>query len=100
MKKYLLLILFLFFSPTLPAQSTTEVLINGKNLWPPQGAHCEKFMRCYDKAKLQDNSVDVFCKMLPAQKDFACDKGIYQISNYLRGLKKETPMECVEVKVQ
>ncbi len=100
-KNILFLFFFLFpfsFSLQLPAE--TQVLINGQNPWPPQGPRCDKFMRCYDKAKNLDTSVDIFSKMLPAQKTFTCEGGIHQISNYLRELKKDPPMECVEVKVQ
>ncbi len=98
MKKIFLFLVILLLSTTLRAEPDTQVLINGKNSWPPQGPRCDKFLRCCEKANQVDSSSNLFCKLQPAQKNFTCESGIHQVLTYLKELKKEAPPECIEVK--
>lgn len=96
----IILLSFLLVSPSLFAQSSTQVLVGGVNLWPPKGPHCDRFVRCCDKAKIIDNDTDLYCKLRAAQNNLNCYSSLDDLSSYMRERGKEPPAECIKVKLQ
>lgn len=99
-KIFLILLALPLLSFSSAAGASTEVLIDGRNPWPPQGPRCQKFVACCNKGKLKDSDVDLFCQLRAAQNNLDCAMAIDDLADYIRQKGKEPPPECIQVKIQ
>ncbi len=71
-----------------------QILVGGKNVWPPQGPQCDKLVRCCDAAGRKDSSANLFCQLLAAKQPFSCQKDMPSVLSYITERKMEIPLEC------
>lgn len=72
-----------------------QVLVEGKNSWPPKGPGCDRYIECCQKAGQEDSAIDLACKMnLGAYPDDNCGELLKKIKQLMTELKKRIPAEC------
>ncbi|GEM_PF-6343789 len=86
-------------SHTEPQKENTQVLVEGENVWPPQGPRCDKFIDCCVAAEKKDPSTQLMCRLIAAKKPLDCAEGIRTIAQYMKEKKMEPPPECIEVRM-
>ena len=71
-----------------------QVLVDGKETWPPKGPGCDKLIKCCDTVGAKHSDVKLFCQLAVADKNGDCVKAQSKVRDYLKDRKIDPPKEC------
>jgi hypothetical protein len=72
----------------------TVVTQGGRNVWPPSGPGCDRYVACCDAASATSSATRLMCQLTAAGSDFTCQTGIETIRQYLRESNTPIPPAC------
>jgi len=71
----------------------SQVLTDGKAVWPPKGPGCDSLVKCCDAASKQSSAVGLSCQLsLAADPD--CNKALESVRKMIGELGQALPPEC------
>jgi hypothetical protein len=71
----------------------SQVLSDGKAVWPPKGPGCENLVKCCDAASKKDSAVGLACQLsLAADPD--CAKALQSVKSMITQMGQALPPEC------
>ena len=72
----------------------TQVDVDGRPAWPPQGAGCERLVACCQQASSALSDIGMFCQMSVAMPPVDCARALNEVRSYIAERGAQTPAAC------
>lgn len=72
----------------------TQVNVDRRPAWPPQGPGCERLVACCQQASSALSDIGMFCQMSVAMPPVDCARALTEVRSYLAERGAQTPAVC------